>query len=229
MIDHPSRDTPLPAVPADSTERLQAVDTPAPGVAPVLERHEECGERVQPGDRVAAFLPNLPETVIGMLAATSIGAVWSSCSPDFGTQGVLDRFGQIEPSLLVVADGYHGHITFDARADDRDVAFDIGVVGRLDEARSLPPVPAAGNGGDGGERHDGSQDQLAHGVIPHSNLSRQPRAGEGLFRGFLATPNRPSADVRSAFGRARLDCPVQFALKMDCFCLSVKSKLNRSV
>ncbi|HMV40381.1 MAG TPA: acetoacetate--CoA ligase [Plasticicumulans sp.] len=63
-------------------------------------------ERVQPGDRVAAFLPNLPETVIGMLAATSIGAVWSSCSPDFGTQGVLDRFGQIEPVVLIGCDGY---------------------------------------------------------------------------------------------------------------------------
>jgi acetoacetyl-CoA synthetase len=59
-----------------------------------------------PGDRVAGFLPNIPEAVIAMLAAASIGAVWSSCSPDFGTQGVLDRFGQIEPRVLVAADGY---------------------------------------------------------------------------------------------------------------------------
>ena len=58
------------------------------------------------GDRVAAYLPNLPGAVIGMLAATSIGAVWSSCSPDFGTQGVLDRFGQIEPKILFAVDGY---------------------------------------------------------------------------------------------------------------------------
>jgi acetoacetyl-CoA synthetase len=58
------------------------------------------------GDRVAGFLPNLPETVIAMLGAASIGAVWSSCSPDFGTRGVLDRFGQIEPRILVAADGY---------------------------------------------------------------------------------------------------------------------------
>ena len=61
---------------------------------------------VQPGDRIGAFMPNVPETVIGMLAATSIGAVWSSCSPDFGLQGVLDRFGQIAPKVLIACDGY---------------------------------------------------------------------------------------------------------------------------
>jgi len=63
-----------------------------------------CG--VVAGDRVAGFLPNLPEAVIAMLAATSLGAVWSSCSPDFGIKGVMDRFGQIEPKVLFTADGY---------------------------------------------------------------------------------------------------------------------------
>ncbi len=58
------------------------------------------------GDRVAGYLPNLPETVIAMLATASIGAIWSSCSPDFGADGVLDRFGQIEPRVLFCADGY---------------------------------------------------------------------------------------------------------------------------
>ena len=58
------------------------------------------------GDRVAAFIPNMPETAVLALAAISIGAVWSSCSPDFGTDGVLDRFGQIGPKLLFCADGY---------------------------------------------------------------------------------------------------------------------------
>ena len=58
------------------------------------------------GDRVGGFLPNIPEAVIAMLATVSLGAIWSSCSPDFGTQGVLDRFGQIEPTLLIAADGY---------------------------------------------------------------------------------------------------------------------------
>ena len=58
------------------------------------------------GDRVAAMMPNMPETVALMLAATSLGAIWSSCSPDFGDQGVLDRFGQIEPKLFIACDGY---------------------------------------------------------------------------------------------------------------------------
>ncbi|MGF0537313.1 acetoacetate--CoA ligase [Agrobacterium sp. ES01] len=58
------------------------------------------------GDRIAAMMPNMPETVACMLAATSIGAIWSSCSPDFGDQGVLDRFGQIEPKLFIACDGY---------------------------------------------------------------------------------------------------------------------------
>jgi acetoacetyl-CoA synthetase len=62
---------------------------------------------VAPGDRVAAYLPNLPETVIAALATASLGAIWSSCSPDFGVQGVLDRFGQIRPKVLFSADGYY--------------------------------------------------------------------------------------------------------------------------
>ncbi|MGH8377683.1 MAG: acetoacetate--CoA ligase, partial [Gammaproteobacteria bacterium] len=61
---------------------------------------------VKSGDRVAGFMPNRPETIIAMLAATSIGAIWSSCSPDFGINGVLDRFGQIEPKVLFTCDGY---------------------------------------------------------------------------------------------------------------------------
>ena len=61
---------------------------------------------VNKGDRVAGYMPNMPETIIAMLAATSIGAIWSSASPDFGVQGVLDRFGQIEPTVLIAADGY---------------------------------------------------------------------------------------------------------------------------
>ncbi|MCA2411376.1 acetoacetate--CoA ligase [Rhizobium leguminosarum bv. viciae 248] len=58
------------------------------------------------GDRIAAMMPNMPETVAAMLAAASIGAIWSSCSPDFGEQGVLDRFGQIEPRLFIACDAY---------------------------------------------------------------------------------------------------------------------------
>jgi acetoacetyl-CoA synthetase len=61
---------------------------------------------VKPGDRVVGFIPNMPEAIIAMLAATSIGATWSSCSPDFGIKGVLDRFGQTRPKVLFTADGY---------------------------------------------------------------------------------------------------------------------------
>ncbi|HEX7045118.1 MAG TPA: acetoacetate--CoA ligase [Burkholderiales bacterium] len=62
---------------------------------------------VEPGDRVAAYLPNLPETIVAMLATASLGAIFSSSSPDFGVQGVLDRFGQIEPKILFAVDGYY--------------------------------------------------------------------------------------------------------------------------
>jgi acetoacetyl-CoA synthetase len=64
------------------------------------------GEGIVAGDRVAAFLPNISETIIAMLATTSIGAIWSSCSPDFGVAGATDRFGQIEPKLLFAVDAY---------------------------------------------------------------------------------------------------------------------------
>ena len=61
---------------------------------------------VNAGDRVAGFMPNMIETVVALLAATSLGAIWSSCSPDFGAKGVLDRFGQIQPKILFTANGY---------------------------------------------------------------------------------------------------------------------------
>jgi acetoacetyl-CoA synthetase len=73
-------------------------------VARLAKSLRETGVTV--GDRVAGFMPNMMETVIAMLAATSIGATWSSCSPDFGIKGVLDRFGQIEPKVLFTANGY---------------------------------------------------------------------------------------------------------------------------
>lgn len=61
---------------------------------------------LEPGDRVAAVMPNMPETIAAMLATASIGAIWSSCSPDFGEQGIVDRFGQISPKFLIACDGY---------------------------------------------------------------------------------------------------------------------------
>jgi acetoacetyl-CoA synthetase len=84
------------------------------------------------GDRVAGFLPNIPETVIAMLAATSIGATWSSCSPDFGTNGVVDRFGQIAPKVLFSADAYgYGGKRFDCLEKVRAVLDEIPSIERL--------------------------------------------------------------------------------------------------
>jgi acetoacetyl-CoA synthetase len=78
---------------------------------------------LRPGDRVAAYLPNTAQAIVAVLAAASVGAVWSSCSPDFGVQGILDRFGQIEPRLLIAAGEYaYGGKTFDLRAKALEVA-----------------------------------------------------------------------------------------------------------
>lgn len=70
-------------------------------VADSLKKHG-----IKPGDRIVGFMPNMPQTIIAMLAATSLGATWSSCSPDFGVKGVLDRFGQIKPRIIFTANGY---------------------------------------------------------------------------------------------------------------------------
>jgi acetoacetyl-CoA synthetase len=88
----------------DGSRRTVSRDELRARVAAVAQTLRALG--VEPGDRVAGFMPNIPETVIAMLAAVSIGAVWSSCSPDFGIAGVLDRFAQIEPRVLIAADGY---------------------------------------------------------------------------------------------------------------------------
>ena len=89
-------------------------------------------EGVGPGDRVAGFMPNIAETVVAMLAATSLGAVWSSCSPDFGVNGVLDRFGQIEPTVLFAADGYfYNGKTCDSLARLADIVAQIDSIQRV--------------------------------------------------------------------------------------------------
>ncbi len=118
------------------------------------------------GDRVAGFLPNIPEAVVVMLAASSIGALWSSCSPDFGTKGVLDRFGQIEPKVLVVADGYrYAGKRIDCLARVREVANAITslravwVVPYLDESPRLDGI--------------GKASLMADALAPHA-LEREP-------------------------------------------------------
>ncbi len=101
------------------------------GIAAALE-----AAGVGPGDRVAAFLPNLPETVVAMLAAASIGAVWSSCSPDFGTNGVVDRLGQIDPVVLFATDAYsYNGKTHDCLGRVREIA------DRIPSLRRLVMVP----------------------------------------------------------------------------------------
>ncbi len=102
------------------------------------------------GDRVAAFVPNIPEAAIAMLATASIGAIWSSCSPDFGVAGVIDRFGQITPKVLLAADGYsYGGKAIDCISTIRTVADNIAsiahivIVPYLHEHPALDPIPNA--------------------------------------------------------------------------------------
>ena len=93
-------------------------------------------EGVTAGDRVAAYVPNVPEAIIAMLAAASIGAIFTSASPDFGVQGVVDRFGQVEPVLLFVADGYfYGGKTIDCLVKVAEIA------ARLPSVRRVVVVP----------------------------------------------------------------------------------------
>ena len=102
------------------------------------------------GDRVVGFTPNAPEAVVAMLAAASLGAVWSSCSPDFGTEGVLDRFGQVEPKVLVAADGYrYAGRRVDVRERLAAIAARLPTVERivvfpfLEPSPDLGPIPGA--------------------------------------------------------------------------------------
>ena len=88
----------------DKVEKRLSWDELHALVSPLQQALMAAGVRA--GDRVAAMLPNMPEAVAAMLAVTSLGAVWSSCSPDFGERGVLDRFGQIEPTVFFAVDGY---------------------------------------------------------------------------------------------------------------------------
>ena len=91
------------------------------------------------GDRVAGFMPNVPETIVAMLATASIGAIWSSCSPDFGINGVMDRFGQIEPVVLFGCDGYfYNGKTIDSRPRLKEIC------SKIDSIKQLVVVPIVG-------------------------------------------------------------------------------------
>ena len=122
---------------ADPDDRLALISVQEDGVRRELTRAELAAQvgaaaaglrrlGVGPGDRVAAYLPNAPEAVVGFLAAASIGAIWSSCSPDFGPRAVIDRFRQIEPSVLIAAEGYsYGGRWFDRRAAVREILAEL--------------------------------------------------------------------------------------------------------
>jgi len=117
---------------------------------------------IGPGDRVVAWLPNIPETYAVMLAAASLGAVFSSTSPDFGIDGVVDRFSQIEPTLLFACDAY----LYGGKVHDR--------LAPLAEIRSALPslervvvVPFFGDGGTGGVPDSVTLDEFVAGIAPH--------------------------------------------------------------
>ncbi len=97
---------------------------------------------VGPGDRVVAYLPNIPETLIAFLATASLGAIWASCAPEFGTRSVLDRFSQIDPKVLLAIDGYR----YGAKAIDRgaEVAAILDGLPNLAATVAVPYLDAAG-------------------------------------------------------------------------------------
>ena len=102
-------------------------------------------QNIQPGDRIVGFIPNCIEAVVAMLATTSLGAVWSSCSPDFGQQGAIDRFGQIAPRLLFTADGYvYNGKRCNSLARASDVAKAIPEIEQVVVVPKLSPQPALG-------------------------------------------------------------------------------------
>ena len=110
------------------------------------------------GDRVAGFMPNIPETIVAMLATVSIGAIWSSCSPDFGINGVMDRFGQIEPKVLFGCDGYfYNGKTIDSLPRIEEIC------GKIDSIVQVVVVPVA--------RDTPSIDSISNGVLFDDFLS----------------------------------------------------------
>lgn len=127
---------------------------------------------VAPGDRVVAFVPNVPEAVTALLATASIGAVWACCSPDFGAAGALDRFAQLSPTVLLAADGYvYGGTAYDRREAVRDIVAGLdglAHVVHLDHlaAGSEPPVAGAWRWADLLEGPEVGPEQFAFEPVP---------------------------------------------------------------
>ena len=113
------------------------------------------------GDRVAAYLPNIGEALAAFLATASLGAVWSSCSPDFGVRSVVDRFAQIEPVVLLAVDGYrYGGRDHDRRAEVAEIA------GQIPSLRRVVTLPYLGLEGDWDEAFPATDEPLAHERLP---------------------------------------------------------------
>jgi acetoacetyl-CoA synthetase len=132
------------------------------------------------GDRVAGIMPNMPESIVGVLATASLGAVWSSCSPDFGVQGVLDRFGQIEPKVLIVCDGYYYNGKTISLADKL-----IEIVAKLQSVKLVVVVPYLGD------------DKLVMQRL--NNVARQDCRAVTWADGVLTQDERPFAFARLPF------------------------------
>ena len=129
--------TAIVAILENGSRRTMSYDELYIEVAKVAAALKNCG--VTKGDRVAGVVPNVCETVIAMLASASLGAIWSSCSPDFGTQGILDRFGQIQPKVLFAADGYfYNGKTIDCSEKISEVC------NAIDSIKQLVVVPVIG-------------------------------------------------------------------------------------
>ena len=168
---------------------------------------------VEPGDRVVAYMPNLPETLVAFLACASIGAVWSSCSPDFGASSVIDRFAQIEPKLLLCVDGYrYNGRDFDRTETVAGLLAELPTVERTIVLPYLAPEPELGALRDpitwaraARLRRSGGDRVRAGRVRPPALgplLLRHHRAAEGDRPGPRRDPARAGEEARPAPRRA---------------------------
>jgi acetoacetyl-CoA synthetase len=152
------------------------------------------GDGVGVGDRVAGYMPNIPETIIAMLAATALGAIWSSASPDFGVDGVLDRFGQIEPKVLIAVDGYHyAGKRIDIRDKVRAVA---GGIAGLVRTVLVPFLDPAASPGFDATRYDDYREAAA----PALDFAQLPFDHPVYILYSSGTTGKPKAIVHGAGG-----------------------------